>query len=49
MSGSSGFNASCHRANDLSFTNRARDFFDEFQAGGDFVILKAYDFQVARK
>ncbi|MEO6993452.1 MAG: hypothetical protein ABI273_07475 [Lacunisphaera sp.] len=44
-----GFQREQSAANKLSFTTIAQDFYEEFQAGRYFVVLKAYDFQVARK
>lgn len=44
-----GFQREQSASNKLSFTTIARDFYDEFQAGRYFVVLKAYDFQIARK
>ena len=44
-----GFQLDRSRANDLSFTTMAGDFFQEFQAGRYFVVLKAYDFATAIK
>ena len=44
-----GFQKEMSRASDLSFTSFAHDFYDEFRAGRYFVVLKAYDFQMAQK
>jgi len=44
-----GFQNELARADMLSFTSFARDFYDEFHARRYFVVLKAYDFQVAKK
>jgi hypothetical protein len=44
-----GFQNEASRANSLSFTSFASDFYDEFRAGRYFVVLKAYDFQFAQK
>jgi hypothetical protein len=44
-----GFAKEQSKADSLSFTTIASDFYDEFYADRYFVVLKAYDFQVARK
>lgn len=44
-----GFEKEQSRADSLSFTTFASDFYDEFYSDRYFVVLKAYDFQVARK
>lgn len=43
-----GFEKEKMRADSLFFTSIARDFYDEFQSDRYFVVLKAYDFQLAR-
>jgi len=43
-----GFEKEQSRADSLSFTTFANDFYDEFHSDRYFVVLKAYDFQVAR-
>ena len=44
-----GFEKEQSRADSLSFTTFASDFYDEFYSDRYFVVLKAYDFQVARR
>jgi len=44
-----GFEPELNQANALYFTSVSRDFFDEFRGGRYFVVLKAFDFQLARK
>lgn len=44
-----GFAKEQSRADALSFTTLARDFYEELDSYRYFVVLKAYDFQVARK
>lgn len=44
-----GFQKEFSSAGALSFTSFAHDFYDEFRAGRYFVVMKAYDAQVARK
>ena len=43
-----GFEKEQSRADSLSFTTFASDFYDEFYSDRFFVVLNAYDFQVAR-
>jgi hypothetical protein len=44
-----GFQQEFSKADSLYFTSFARDFYDEFRVARYFVVLKAYDFQVAQK
>jgi hypothetical protein len=44
-----GFEKEQSRSDSLAFTTFASDFYDEFYSDRFFVVLKAYDFQVARK
>jgi hypothetical protein len=44
-----GFQQANAKADSLYFTSMARDFYDEFRAGRYFVVLKAYDFETARR
>jgi hypothetical protein len=43
-----GFEKEKMKADGLSFTSIARDFYNELQSDRYFVVLKAYDFQLAR-
>ena len=43
-----GFDQEKIKADSLSFTSIARDFYDELQSDRYFIVLKAYDFQLAR-
>jgi hypothetical protein len=44
-----GYEKVLSQRNALSFTSVSRDFYDEFRGGRYFVVLKAYDLQLARK
>jgi hypothetical protein len=44
-----GFEKEQSRADSLAFATSSNDFYDEFYSDRYFVVLKAYDFQVARK